>query len=135
VKLQKCVARVITFSNWRESSAPLLNRLKWSLFTDRLKFDTVKYIFKASHRMASDNAKNFFERKKRINKRIGEDELTLVLPNAKQNFLRNTIFYNSVIIWNELPFDMTNMSYINFIKSVKVRYNLFQLFIILFHYF
>ncbi len=36
--------------------------------------------------MAFENAINFFERKKRINKRIGEDELTLVLPNAKQNF-------------------------------------------------
>jgi hypothetical protein len=75
--------------------------------------------------MASDNAINFFVRKKRINKRIGEDELTLVLLNAKQNFLRNTIFYNGVIVWNELPFDITNMSYINFIKSVKVSYNLF----------
>jgi hypothetical protein len=82
-------------------------------------------MFKASHRMAFENAINFFERKKRINKRIGEDELTLVLPNAKQNFLRNTIFYNGVIVWNELPFDITNMSYINFIKSVKVSYNLF----------
>jgi hypothetical protein len=63
VKLQKYAARVITFSNWRESSAPLLNRLKWSPFTDRLKYHTVKHIFKASHRMASENAINFFERK------------------------------------------------------------------------
>jgi hypothetical protein len=64
VKLQKFAARVITFSNWRESSAPLFNRLKWSPLTEGLKFHTVKYMFKVSHRMASDNAINFFERKK-----------------------------------------------------------------------
>ncbi len=35
--------------------------------------------------------------KKIVNKRIGDDELTLGLPNAKQNFLGNTISYNGVM--------------------------------------
>jgi hypothetical protein len=96
IKLQNHASKVITFSDRRESSAPLFNRLKWSPFSSTFNFHTVKYIYRALNDMASENSSEFFKRKSRINRRIAEDELMLDIPRAKYNFLINSIFYNGI---------------------------------------
>jgi hypothetical protein len=103
---QNIAARIITFSHRRESFDNLSLRLKWSSLENRFKFHATKYIYKATNGLASINSMDFFQSKPKINKRLGEDNKTLSLPKAKYNFLTNSIFYNGVKLWNELPFEV-----------------------------
>ncbi len=77
--------------------------------------------------MSSDYSKEFFNHIKRVNMRLGEDQLKLVIPNAKYNFLVNTIFYKGVKKWNNLPFEIRNShSLRDFINCFKSYFKLFK---------
>jgi hypothetical protein len=87
---------------------PIFEKFNWNKFSDRLNFNTCKYIYKALNKLSEDYSKEFFNHIKRVNTRLGEEQLKLVIPNAKCNFLVNTIFYKGVKEWNNLPFKIRN---------------------------
>jgi hypothetical protein len=102
-------------------------KLKWNKFSDRLNFNTCKYIYKALNQLSSDYSKQFFNYITRVNTRLGEDQLKLVIPNAKCNFLINTIFYKGVKGWNNLPFEIRNIQTLDgFINCFKSYFKLFK---------
>jgi hypothetical protein len=90
IRLQKRASKVIKFGKKRDKVDPILEKLNWNKFSDRLNFNTRKYIYKALNQLSSDYSKEFFNYVKRVNTRLGEDQLKLVIPNAKFNFLINT---------------------------------------------
>lgn len=123
---QNITARIITFSNSRESFDNLSSILKWDNLENRFNFHAVKYIFKATHNLASNNSSEFFNFISRVNKRLGEDSKMLTVPIAKHNFLSNSIFYTGVKLWNSLPFIIRDSQNLNvFIKKTKEFYNIF----------
>jgi hypothetical protein len=70
--------------------------------------ESVKYIFKATHGLASNVLKNIFN-KARATRTRSYDSFKLELPSIKSNFLKNTIFYNGVKLWNELPLEFRKL--------------------------
>jgi hypothetical protein len=123
---QNIASRIITFSHRRESFDNLSLRLKWSSLENRLKYHATKYIYKATNGLASINSLDFFQTKPKINKRSGEDNKMLTLPKANYNFLTNSIFYNGVKLWNELPFEVRDCSSLKlFISKAKEFYKIF----------
>jgi hypothetical protein len=85
-----------------------------------------KYIYKALDQLSSDYSKEFFNYIKRVNTRLGEDQLKPVIPNAKCNFLMNTIFYKDVKELNNLPFEIRNSHSLDeFINCFKSYFKLF----------
>jgi hypothetical protein len=123
---QNIAARIITSSHCRESFDNLSSRLKWSSIENRLKFHATKYIYKATNGLASINSLDFFQTKRKINKRLGEDNKMLTIPKANYNFLKNSIFYNGVKLWNELPFEIRDSSSLKlFISQAKEFYKIF----------
>ncbi len=105
---------------------PIFEKLNWNKFSDRLNFNTCKYIYKALNQLSSDYSKEFFNYIKRVNKRLREDQLKLVIPKAKCNFLVITIFYKGVKEWNNLPFEIRNSHSLgDFINCFKSYFRLF----------
>jgi hypothetical protein len=45
------------------------------------------------------------------------DNSMLELPNIKSNFLQNTIFYEGVKLWNELPLNIRQLTKFNLFCS------------------
>ncbi len=119
----KSAARIITFSKFDTSSAPLFAKLNWIPFKNRLKLNTVKYIFKMTKGMTSDYSKCFFKFITRINKRTNQDHLMLKLPAIKCNFLANSIFYMGAKVWNEFPLDIRSSNTLsNFLSNAKLHF-------------
>jgi hypothetical protein len=94
--------RVITFSERRTSAAPLYQRLNLKTFSESLRQNSTKYIFKAMHGLSSTASTEFFKFKNSRTSRHSDQHM-LDLPEIKTNFLRNTIFYNGVKLYNDLP--------------------------------
>ncbi len=78
---------MITFGKKRDKVDPIFEKLNQNKFSDRLNFNTCKYIYKALNQLSSEYFKKFFNYIKSVNTRLGEDQLKLVIPNAKCNFL------------------------------------------------
>jgi hypothetical protein len=54
------------------------------------------------------------------NKTKTSDSLKLIEPKIKNNFLKNTIFYKGIKIWNDLPLEVrSTQNYDNFCAEVK----------------
>jgi hypothetical protein len=70
--------------------------------------ESVKYIFKATHGLASNASKNFYNKANATRTRTYYC-FKLELPSIKSNFLKNTIFYNGVKLWNELPLELRKL--------------------------
>ncbi len=119
VNLQKRCAKVITFSHNRTSSELLFNRLKWAPITDRFKTHAVNFIYKSIHGLNAKHCKTFFNFVTRYSSRTS-DSLKLIEPKIKNNFLKNTIFYKGIKIWNDLPLEVrSTQNYDNFCAEVK----------------
>ncbi len=96
IRLQKRGSKVTIFGKKRDKVDPIFEKLNWNKFSDRLNFNTSKYIYKALNQLSSNYSKEFFNYIKRVNTRLSIDQLKLVIPNAKCNFLVKTIFYKGV---------------------------------------
>ncbi len=106
---------------------PIFEKNNWNKFSDRLNFNTYKFVYKALNQLSSDYSKESFNYIKRVNMKLGEDQLKLVIPNAKCNFLMNTIFYKGVKEWNNLPFEIRNIHSLNdFINCYKSYFKLLK---------
>jgi hypothetical protein len=111
--IQKRAVRVITFSNYSESSLDLFKAMNWMPFEKRIQFHSVLYIFKTIRKMNAEHNHQIFqfisESGNRFSKR-NNDDLTLVVPKIKNNFLKNSIFYNGINLFNDLSYDLRNSS-------------------------
>ena len=94
--------RVITFSEKRSSAGPLYVRLDLKQFSDNLRLNTFKYIFKSLNGLSSTASAEFFKYKSSRTLRHS-DQRMLELPKIRSNYLKNTIFYNGVKLFNDLP--------------------------------
>jgi hypothetical protein len=93
---------VIAFSKGRVNADHLYQKLECKKFSESLRLQTLKYIFKAKNSLSAVAASDFFELNTSRKSRHS-DNFMLSIPNIKLNFLRNTIFYNGVKIFNDLP--------------------------------
>ncbi len=50
---------MITFGKKRDKVDPIFEKLNWNKFSDKLNFNTCKYIYKALNQLSSDYSKEF----------------------------------------------------------------------------
>jgi len=123
VKLQKRCARVITFSDRRAHSEDLFRKLNWISVKDRFKIHAITYIYRSVNSLNANYCRNLFEFVSRFSHRTG-DSLKLKFPKISCNFMKNSIFYNGVKMWNELPIDLRKIDrFTTFVILLKQELN------------
>jgi hypothetical protein len=100
---QKRAAKIITNSKWFTNCDPLFKQLQWLPLMDKIRFSSIKYIYKAINGLNANLSKKFFEFRTSRSSRRTTDDLTLKLPQIKCNFVKNTIFYSGSQYWNDCP--------------------------------
>ena len=119
VNIQKRAARIITFSKIDESSSQLFKSLNWMPIENRMKYHSMVYIYKCLKNLTSDHTSNLFQRITTENRRSARlnDDQKLIVPKIKNNFLKNTIFYSGVMLYNNLSYEIRNSSSLNCFKT------------------
>ena len=103
-KLQRRAARIITDSEYRAPSDPLLEQLNWLPLPERVKYKQSQLVYEAVNGLAPEYMyalftpiSNILTRTTRSNER-GD----LYVPKARTNVFRNSIAVNGAHIWDEL---------------------------------
>ena len=113
INVQKRAARIVTFSKYNESSTHLFQSLNWMTIENRMRYHSMVYIFKCLKELTSNYTSKLFEKSitkgNRRSVRINDDQ-SLIVPQIKNNFLKNSIFYAGVMLYNNLSYDIRNSS-------------------------
>jgi hypothetical protein len=99
IKLQKRVARIITFSDFRVSSEQLFKLFNWIPFGKNIELETCKFIYKSLNGLSSDLKFFSFETKRNMR---SNDNKSLQISAAKLNNTQNCIFHKGVKLWNNI---------------------------------
>lgn len=116
-QLQKTAAKTILYESYAYSGSEAINRLKWLNEELRIKFHSTVYIFKALHNLTSNMTSNLFTfATTRYSSRINDNfKLSLLKPN--NNFYMNSLFYNGIKCYNDLPLNIRSIEQISTFKS------------------
>ncbi len=113
--LQNRMVRVLTFSIPRDSSVPIFAKLKWFKLIDVITINSTKFIFKAVNGMSCEVTNGLFSFLPKRRTR-SDNEFYLRVENWKIQYLRNSLFYKGIELWNQSP---TNLRLINSFKIFK----------------
>ncbi len=109
------MATILTFSISRDSSVPIFAKLKWFKLVDVITINSTKFIFKAINRMSCEVTNGLFSFLPKRRTR-SDNELYLRVENCKIQYLRNSLFYKGIELWNQMP---TNLTLINSFQIFK----------------
>ena len=86
---------------------------------NRMKYHSMVYIYKCLKNLTSDHTSNLFQRITTENRRSARlnDDQKLIVPKIKNNFLKNTIFYSGVMLYNNLSYEIRNSFSLNCFKT------------------
>ena len=103
-KLQRRAARIITDSEYRAPSDPLLEQLNWLPLQERVKYRQSELVYKAVNGLAPDYMCALFIPISNISTRTtrSNEKGDLYVPKAQTNVFKNSIAVNGAHIWNEL---------------------------------
>jgi hypothetical protein len=113
--LQNRMARVLTFLISRDSSVPIFTKLKWFKLVGVITINSTKFIFKAINGMSCEVTNGLFSFLPKRRAR-SDNEFYLRVENWKIQYLRNSLFYKGIELWNHLP---TKLRLINSFKIFK----------------
>ena len=123
IRLQKCLARLITFKDIVFNSSDIIKQLNWLPIEDLIKYEVLKYIYKHMNGMACD-IKLFEIKETRITR--SHNQKHLLISNAKYSYTQNCIFHKGVKLWNQLDIELREAkSYNSFINKLKIYFNNF----------
>ena len=106
-KLQNRAARIITFSPYDASSAPLLQTLGWDRLALRRSKQVAVEMFKIHNKQAPAYLLHKFSNiYKNYDTRGSSSKFKLPLP--KTNYGKNRLSYKGAYIWNSLPENLHN---------------------------
>jgi hypothetical protein len=130
IKLQKRVALIITFSDFRASSEQLFKLLNWMPFGKTIELETCKFIYKSLNGLSS--YLKFFSFETKRNTR-SNDNKSLQISDPKLYYTQNCIFHKGVKLWNSIDLKIREIKcYKLFVKAIQnffYELNFFYLFI------
>ncbi len=112
--------RVSKFSKGQINANHLYQKLECKKFSESLRLQTLKYIFKAKNVLSAFAASHFVELNTSRKSRYS-DNFMLSILNIKSKFLRNTVFYNSVKSFNDLSLVSRQVESLNTFLSLIVN--------------
>ena len=103
-KLQKRAIRIINRESYKAHTEPLFKQSRILKITDlyKLKLLMFSYDYKSGHLPAS--FANFFQERRNINISITtRQENDFVAQRPRTNFSKNSVYQQTVTVWNDLP--------------------------------
>lgn len=102
-KIQNRGMRVILKCDYRTPKKYMLNCLEWLSISQRIKFNTLVMIFKIKNNMLPNYIRSEINFVNDMSERTLRNSNDFRLPNFKSELTRNSIFYQGLKIFNELP--------------------------------
>ena len=121
-RIQNTLARVVTFSRSRSSSAPLLRHLHWFPVSARIHFKIALLTFKSLHTMAPSYLSSLIQPYAPSRALRSSDAHRLCVPYVSTVFGSRGFRSAGPAIWNSLPLSVTSCSTIHtFKKQLKTH--------------
>ena len=122
-QLQRHAARIITDSESRAPSDPLLEQLNWLPLVERVKYRQSQLVYKAVNGLAPDYMCALFTPISNISTRTTRSNIggDLYVPKAWTNVFKNSIAVNGAHIWNELDPIIRNSNSLSAFKTFLTR--------------
>lgn len=107
-KIQNRGMRSILKCDYFASKKFMLNSLQWLSIAQRIKFNVLIMIFKIKNGMVPDYILNEVRYVSDVSSRTLRNQSDFSLPNYKSNTTRNSIYYEGLKLYNQLPNDIKN---------------------------
>ncbi len=118
-KLQNRAARVITGKSYDIRSKDILEELSWQPLMERWGNNKAIFMHKVTNGEYLENISSLFVVKNNENYNLRNNNIDYKLEKPKTNFLKKSISYSGVKIWNELPVELkSNCLSLNAFKTL-----------------
>ena len=106
-KLQNRAVRVITFSNYDQSTDELLRMVNW-VKLDRQRFvDKSIMMYKIVNYTVPDFlSSHFVFRSDTLTYNLRDSDCSLAIPQPRTNYCKRSLAYSGAVLWNSLPLDI-----------------------------
>ena len=105
-KMQNRAARVITGRSYEVRSKTILQELGWQPLIENWKENKAVFMYKAKNGKYLTTITDIFNVKKNENYNLCNNDCEFSIKKPKTNFLKKSIGYSGVKIWNELPTEL-----------------------------
>ena len=118
-KLQNHAARVITFSNYDQSTdefIQLLRMVNWVKLDRQRLVDKSVMMYKIVNNMVPDYlSSQFVFRSDTLTYNLSD--CSLAIPQPRTNYCKRSLAYSGAVLWNSLPLDIRQSLSLNEFKS------------------
>ena len=101
--MQNRAVRVITGKPYEVCSAEILKELRWQPLVDRRKQKKNIFMYKIKNNKFSECMTSMFNTSKNKNYNLRNNDVDFAIPKPNTNFLKRSISYSGVNLWNDLP--------------------------------
>ena len=120
IRLQKRIIRIISSSSRLEHTAPLFKQLKVLQLKKVHQYKVGLVMFKVWHFMAPDIFCSLFVRNQSVHSYNTRQYLQFHVPPARTDYMKRSISYKGVSIWNEISSKITvDCSYLSFKHALR----------------
>ena len=105
-KMQNRAARVITGRSYEVRSETILQELGWQPLIENWKENKAVFMYKAKNGKYLTTITDIFNVKNNENYNLRNNDCDFSIKKPKTNFLKKSIGYSGVKIWNELPTEL-----------------------------
>ena len=132
IKLQKRAARMILCCDFHTPSKEMFSQLKWLPFNDRVTYFKCVFMYKCIHHLSSNfyhDSFVFVSDTHSFNTRHAAN-LNLIIPRARTEQYKHSIFYSSIFLWNNLPIEIKTSNSLNIFKQKIISLSKLSIFLI-----
>ena len=104
-KSQNRAARVITFSNYDQSTDELLWMVNWVKLDRQRLVDKSIMMYKIVNNMVLDYLSSHFVFRS-VTCNLRDSDCSLAIPQPRTNYCKRSLAYSGAVLWNSLPLDI-----------------------------
>ena len=122
-KLQNRAARVVTFSNYHNSTdewslGSVLRMVNWVKLDRQRLVDKSILMYKIVNRMVPDYlCSHFVFPSDTLTCDLRERDISLAIPQPRTNYCKRSLSHSGAVLWNAVPLDMCQSPSLNVFKS------------------
>ena len=102
-KMQNRAARVITGKPYDTRISDMLNELGWQPLAERRRSQKIIFMHKAKNKQFPESISSMFHINRNDNYNLRNNNVNYALPKPKTDFMKKSISYSAVSLWNSLP--------------------------------
>ena len=122
-QLQNRAARVITFSNYDQSTDELFRMVNWVKLDRQRPVDKSGMMDKIVNNMVPDCLSlQFVSRSDTLTYDLRDSDCSLAIPQPRTNYCKRRLSYSGAVLWNSLPLDIRQSPSLDEFESKLMNY-------------